>query len=490
MSSTPGSSDPERRRDHLRRTIRRITTTFRRADGHTNDFDADIPGSVSPASLASLALPALPVESGPSSMDAFTAGPSRLHDEPLIVDSDDALFPARPSQVHNAPLIAASDSGDALLAASDDHPQSLDPRFATRGNFITGEWTLDRASAHNDRAQRLMAKYGVDIQPADRASANVPSVVHRVQRAPRMRIQRACHECGANFSQHKKCKACGHDICRRCPRAAGRRPESVMTQEGVQPQATEGSQVVEAGPSNSTENFQTLTSDPISRSVDADSMQIEEEKAVATADSMQLNHQSERAYSQSLEDENQGPGERRWKGKGRLVEPDSRMDLHPESSALSTAEEPNSTSFEHFSRRNMPPRFTFDRSPTSQAEPLCDISTTIEVDDVTQQSASQPQTLRMDAERQLLVDMATQARNKNSALPASIEASGSGSGFTNLGSSLQPDDLMTQLPPSSLVRHARSKSSIHYLSSLAAAGPTGTDRDSLSPPLCNANPRL
>lgn len=227
MSSSTGHHDPKNR-GQLRRAIHRITTPFRRADGHDNSVAPDFPQ--------------------PSS----TASPTRDAQQQTVPHGGNE----EPSNVHSAPLVVAPDSSEALLAASDSASEdlsALDPSlYAGRGSnrdIVMGEWTMDRTSAHSQRAQRLMARYGVEFQPNDNPTPNPPTVVHRVQRAPRMRIHRACHQCGIDFSQHKKCRVCGHEICKRCPRSSGRRGEALAHMGFPSNAANHGASVSESGPS-------------------------------------------------------------------------------------------------------------------------------------------------------------------------------------------------------------------------------------------------
>src|SRR4051812_44228846 len=137
MSSEPRHAEPLGG-GHIRRALRRITTTFRRADEVENEFETEISSSVSPG---------------------FAVRPSS-HSS---IDYD-----VGPSELHTAPLIAAEDTTDYLSAASDvtsTYAPSLDPSKARPEAFVCGEWTLDLNAAYNDRAQRLKSRYGVDIQP-------------------------------------------------------------------------------------------------------------------------------------------------------------------------------------------------------------------------------------------------------------------------------------------------------------------------------------
>ena len=241
MSSSSVPQDLARR-GHIRRAIRRITTTFRRADGHSGDFTAnDLPGPVSP----------------------LTSGAGDMHFEDTWPTSRDSANTGSPHDREEFRL-AATNTADAMLADTNDamlantnagshHRASLDPSVVVPGAVLSGEWTMDRDDAHISRVQRLRSRYGVEMRSHDRLSHNQPSVVHRVQRAPRMRVHRACHLCGIEFDHNRKCTACSHDICKRCPRSEGRRTRALQAGER---QSTYNNQDREVAATDSTERRQ------------------------------------------------------------------------------------------------------------------------------------------------------------------------------------------------------------------------------------------
>lgn len=300
MSSTANPLDPERR-GHIRRALRRITTTFRRADGQHIDLDAEVPAC------------------------------SPLADNAHVEQRDECCTnesTGGQSQVHNAPLLAATASNDALIAADDtaeDCLSTLDPSMQMPDAFIHGEWTLDRAAAHTDRSQRLLSRYGVDIQPHDNMSSNASPVVHRVQRAPRMRVHRACHQCGVEFNHHKKCRACGHDICKRCPRSEGRRVRAVLDAERQTTQTSESSRVAVAGPSQVDTDQSHMADAPSDRTTKRDISPSMERGLLAHIGTLPLSGPAPNAaWPETLEvDEEQKEAPEcqsgNSKGKGRMV---------------------------------------------------------------------------------------------------------------------------------------------------------------------------
>lgn len=206
--SSPAPSPESSTKDNLRRAIRKIKTTFRKADGQGNRLITGLPIHGSSESLKQVAADV--------SMDTQEADPYEIHRHPLVaadcpgndLPTSSDVNPANPSSVLSLPPIQSS-SAEALA---------------------TGEWTYDRATAHNELASRLMSRYGMDIKSYDRSNTNAPPVVHRVQRAPRMRIHRACHKCGIEYGHHKECRVCGHAICKLCPRSSGRRVQAIMNE--------------------------------------------------------------------------------------------------------------------------------------------------------------------------------------------------------------------------------------------------------------------
>lgn len=258
MSSSTSPPEPETT-GHLRRALRRITTTFRRADGQRSAMASIVNRSISPGS------PIRQVEH--SSMENSISGPSEAHYPSLLTASG---YPS-----------------DGLLTAScttSDDLSSLDPSIPVQGALVNGEWSLDRASAHQSRTQRLRARYGVDIQTDESAAVDLPPVVYRVQRAPRMRTHRACHQCGVDFGFHKKCPACSHEICKRCPRSSGRRAQA-MAEPSTLVMEENRNREVEAGPSETREQASLATAGVASQAVEAEGSQVKKQTQILDRDS-------------------------------------------------------------------------------------------------------------------------------------------------------------------------------------------------------------
>lgn len=261
MSSSTSSPQIETT-GHLHRALRRITTTFRRADGQRSAMAAIVPRSISPGS---------PVQQTEhSSVENSISGPSEAHYPSILAAS------GYPSDG----LLTASCT---TSCATSDDLRSLDPSLPVQGALVNGEWSLDRASAHQSRAQRLRSRYGVDIRPDESAPVDLPPVVYRVQRAPRMRTHRACHQCGVDFGFHKKCPTCSHEICKRCPRSAGRRAQA-MVEPSTRGMEENRDREVEIGPSDTKQEASLATAGVASPVVEAEGSQAEGQTQILDRD--------------------------------------------------------------------------------------------------------------------------------------------------------------------------------------------------------------
>ncbi|KAK5165507.1 uncharacterized protein LTR77_009036 [Saxophila tyrrhenica] len=63
---------------------------------------------------------------------------------------------------------------------------------------------------------------GTDDQERSR-KVQKTSTVQRVFRKPRQRIRWTCHECDLTFVDKQKCRGCGHERCRQCPRTPSKK---------------------------------------------------------------------------------------------------------------------------------------------------------------------------------------------------------------------------------------------------------------------------
>lgn len=194
MMSHSHENEP-RRRDQLRRVLSRFTTTFRRGSAIGDINNSDLSSSASPA------------------VGAQDEATSHL---PLLLDASNVIVADDHNVVGHIPSIASS-------------IRSVHRSRRNSTLSIGSCTTIDRTVAHNERAQRMLKRYGVDISPYNRQSfSHLPPTVSRVAKAPRMRINRSCHQCGLDVGTITQCIACEHRICKHCPRVAGRKVRTVL----------------------------------------------------------------------------------------------------------------------------------------------------------------------------------------------------------------------------------------------------------------------
>ncbi|KAF4554739.1 Hypothetical protein D9617_3g018070 [Elsinoe fawcettii] len=126
----------------------------------------------------------------------------------------------------HAPSVDSMDqSSTAALRQSSvrSNPRSLE----SRASIMTGMSivsNVDRQAARDERAQFLLAKYGLAMSsdfPPERnlalRSSNEP--LQRIQKRSRLRMHATCHECKTIFGAGSYCVKCKHRRCRLCPRA-------------------------------------------------------------------------------------------------------------------------------------------------------------------------------------------------------------------------------------------------------------------------------
>jgi hypothetical protein len=183
MSSTsppPDSAYVHSRRDQIRRYLQKFTTTIRRG---SKDLDVEhhIPQP---------------------SVDTNDAQ-EHSHDDTLFINTIDA---DGPSTAHVAP---------------EEQSRPTPP-------VTTETFHIDRASVYQERTQKLRDRYGMNIAGSDRST--FPATARRVQKSARMRVHRACHECGVDFGHGIHCRACHHRLCGECPRTPGRGIKEAMAQ--------------------------------------------------------------------------------------------------------------------------------------------------------------------------------------------------------------------------------------------------------------------
>ncbi|KAJ2905440.1 hypothetical protein MKZ38_005538 [Zalerion maritima] len=83
---------------------------------------------------------------------------------------------------------------------------------------------IPKTQIHEERARKLGAKFGLEIQPNEWHSTEGHAL--RVEKPIRMRIHRTCHECKTTFGTSKECPKCKHARCGKCTRYPPRRTEA------------------------------------------------------------------------------------------------------------------------------------------------------------------------------------------------------------------------------------------------------------------------
>lgn len=87
-----------------------------------------------------------------------------------------------------------------------------------------GATKLPRMQVHEERARKLGAKYGLEIQPSEWHSSE--GEVLRIEKSVRVRVHRECHRCHTQFGTGNDCPSCHHKRCKQCVRSPPRRTES------------------------------------------------------------------------------------------------------------------------------------------------------------------------------------------------------------------------------------------------------------------------
>ncbi|KAI9732385.1 MAG: hypothetical protein M1834_001593 [Cirrosporium novae-zelandiae] len=76
---------------------------------------------------------------------------------------------------------------------------------------------LSRSEVQQERAKKLMEKYGLTLDPGE-WTASLSDKVERVEKPIRLRVRRQCHKCNTTFGGDKICSKCQHHLCKKCPR--------------------------------------------------------------------------------------------------------------------------------------------------------------------------------------------------------------------------------------------------------------------------------
>ena len=90
-----------------------------------------------------------------------------------------------------------------------------------------------RNAAQRDRIQNLFAKYGIEVDPEEIATATAQQYPERIHKPVRMRVHRMCHRCKTTFGPDKTCANCQHRRCTKCPRYPAKKVKNQTVTPGT-----------------------------------------------------------------------------------------------------------------------------------------------------------------------------------------------------------------------------------------------------------------
>lgn len=83
---------------------------------------------------------------------------------------------------------------------------------------------MSRSQIQEERAKKLGAHFGIELEPHEWQVTE--GDVLRIDKAPRMRIHRQCHNCQTGFGASNECPSCKHVRCKKCTRSPSKKTDA------------------------------------------------------------------------------------------------------------------------------------------------------------------------------------------------------------------------------------------------------------------------